>query len=141
MMDDGSHPGDRLSALADGELSPADAASARVHLAECARCRNELAATEEARSWLRALPEVDLPPAVVERVRWVGRRRPSRVAALAAGAVAVAASILFVAAAPQPTPVSPKVGRLVEVHATSGVGGDPLSRLTPAAVPVSFENQ
>lgn len=137
----GSHLDDGLSALADGELSPAEAVEARAHLAECAACRDDLAAIERSRSLVRALPPLDLPPEVVERVRWVGRRRPSRVAAVAAAAVAVAASVLFFMAAPQPQPVSPKVGQLVEVHATSGVNGDPLSRLTPAAVPVSFEDE
>ena len=135
----GPHPGDLLSALADGELAPDEEAETRAHLAGCEACRAELAAVEEWRTLVRSLPELDLDPTVVERVRWVGRRRPSRVAALAAGAVAAAASILFVVAAPAQQPVAPQVDRLVEVHATSGVSGDPLSRLTPAAVPVSFE--
>lgn len=137
----GMHLGDALSALVDGELSSAESAAARGHLAGCEACRAELAAVEETRTLLRGLPALDLPPVVLERARWVGRRRPSRVAALAATAVAVAASILFVVVPPEPEPVSPKVGRLVEVHATSGVDGDPLSRLTPAAVPVSFEDE
>jgi anti-sigma factor RsiW len=33
----------RIHALADGELSPGEAARARRHLAGCARCRSELA--------------------------------------------------------------------------------------------------
>jgi anti-sigma factor RsiW len=135
------HLADALSALVDGELSAAEEAAARDHLAGCQACRAELAAVEDARAWVRSLPELDLPPVVVDRVRWVGRRRQSRVVALAAAAVAAAASILFAVAAPQPDPVSPQVGQLVEVHATSGVDGDPVSRLTPAAVPVSFEEE
>lgn len=134
------HAGDALSALLDGELSPAEEAGIRVHLAECEACRDELAATEGMRSLVRDLPPLDLPPIVVERARWVGRaRRPSRLAAAAAAVAAVAASALFVAAgAGRQDPVSPEMGRLVEVHATSGANGDPVSQLTPAAVPASF---
>ena len=33
---------DDVHAFADGELSPAEAASFRAHLAECARCQAEL---------------------------------------------------------------------------------------------------
>lgn len=128
---------DALSALVDGELTPAEETAARTHLATCAACREELAALERVRALVRSLPGLDLPPLVVERVRWLGRRRPSRVAAVAATAVAAAASLLFVAAAPT-DPVTPPVDRLVEVHATSGVNGDPLTQLVPIAVPVSF---
>src|ERR687896_628693 len=54
MSGSGAHLDDRLSALADGELSPADEAQARVHLAECGACRAELSAVEESRAWVRA---------------------------------------------------------------------------------------
>lgn len=130
-------PGDALSALVDGELPPAEAAAVRAHAATCTTCRDELSALEGVRALVRSLPALDLPPGVVERVRWLGRRRPSRVAAVTAAAVAAAASFLFVAAAPT-DPVTPPVDRLVQVHATSGVNGDPLTQLVPVAVPVSF---
>ena len=130
-------PGDVLSALVDGELAPAEAAAVRAHAATCTTCRDELSALEGVRALVRSLPALDLPPAVVERVRWVGRRRPSRVAAVAAAAVAAAASLLFVAAAPT-DPVTPPVDRLLQVHATSGLNGDPLTQLVPIAVPISF---
>ena len=135
-----THAGDALSALLDGELSTAEEAEVRAHVATCDECRAELAATERMRAVVRALPSLDLPPIVVERARWVGRtRRPSRLAGVAAAAAAVAASALFVAAgAGREAPVSPEMGRLVEVHATSGANGDPVSQLTPAAVPASF---
>jgi anti-sigma factor RsiW len=136
-----AHAGEALSALLDGELSPVEEAEVRAHLADCDACRAELAATERMRSLVRALPSLDLPPIVVERARWVGRaRRPSRLAAAAAAVAAVAASVLFVAAgAGRQDPVSPEMGRLVQQHATSGANGDPVSQLTPAAVPVSFD--
>lgn len=136
-----AHLGDALSALVDGELTSGEEAAARSHVVRCPACRAELAAVEDTRALLRGLPALDLPPVVVERARWVGRRRPSRVAAVAATAVAAAAAALFVVVPPEPEAVTPKVGQLVEVHATSGVDGDPLSRLTPAAVPVSFEDE
>lgn len=133
------HAQDALSALLDGELSPAEEAGVRAHLSDCEPCRAELAATERMRALVRELPALELPPIVVERTRWLDRsRRPSRVAAAAAAIAAVAASVLFVAGAGREAPVSPEMGRLVEVHATSGVNGDPVSQLTPAAVPASF---
>lgn len=128
--------GDGLSALVDGELASAEEAAARAHLATCGVCRHDLVAFERVRSLVRSLPALDLPPVVVERVRWLEHRRPSRVA-VAAAAVAAAASLLFVAAAPT-DPVTPPVDRLLEVHATSGVNGDPLTQFIPVAVPVSF---
>ena len=133
-------PGESLSALVDGELAPAEEAAARAHLATCAECRAELAALERMRSLVRSLPQLDLPAVVVERVAWLdrrGRRRPSRVAAVAVCAVGAAASLLFVAATPT-DPVTPPVDHLLQVHATSGVNGDPLTQLVPIAVPVSF---
>lgn len=131
-------PGDALSALVDGELLPAEEAAARAHLTTCAECRAELVGLERMRVLVRSLPQLDLPAVVVERVAWLGRRRrPSHVAAVAMAAVGAAASLLFVAAAPT-DPVTPPVDRLVQVHATSGVNGDPLTQLVPVAVPVSF---
>lgn len=134
------HVDDSLSALLDDELSPAEAAAVRTHLDLCDRCRDELAATERVRALVRDLPSLDLPDVVVERVRWVGRRRVSRLGAAAAAAVGVAASMAFlVLSSPTDSSVRPEVGQLVDVHATSGVGGDPVSQLTPAAIPVSFQ--
>jgi anti-sigma factor RsiW len=132
--------GELLSALVDGELSAAEEVDVRSHLDGCAECSAELAALGAVRSLVRALPVLDLPPVVVERVRWADRRRaPSRIAAVAAAGAAVAASLLFAVVAPQADTVTPPMGRLVEVHATSGVNGDPVTQLVPAAVPVSFQ--
>jgi hypothetical protein len=55
------HPGDLLSAYADGELSGSERATIDDHLASCPSCQRELAATTEAKSWVTSLPEV-LPP-------------------------------------------------------------------------------
>jgi anti-sigma factor RsiW len=119
------HLADALSALADGELSPADEAAAHAHLAECALCQAELAGVQAARSLVRALPLLDPPSRA---------RRPSRVAGLAAAAMAAAASLVFVATAAAPDePAAPSVSRLVDVHATSGANADPMTQLTPVA--------
>ena len=55
------HPGDLLSAYADGELSADERALVDEHLDSCATCRQELDATAEAKAWVTGLPEV-LPP-------------------------------------------------------------------------------
>jgi hypothetical protein len=55
------HPGDLLSAYADGELSATDRATIDEHLGSCPSCRRELAATTEAKSWVTSLPEVPPP--------------------------------------------------------------------------------
>ena len=145
------HLGDRLSGLLDGGLPEAEAEEARLHLAACASCAGELQAVTEARAWLRHLPPVEPPsgfrerllgadPGLVEppgRVAVVPfRRRRAAVVALA-GCAAAAAAVLGLFPAPDP-PAEPQVTRLVEAHATSGAGGDPLSRLVPVGVPVSF---
>ena len=145
------HLGDRLSGLLDGELADADAGEARRHLAACASCSDELQAVGEARTWLRHLPLVEPPSGFRERllgadprlveppggvVVMPSRRRRAAVVALA-GCAAAAAAVLGLFPAPDP-PAEPEVTRLVEAHATSGVGGDPLSRLVPVGVPVSF---
>jgi hypothetical protein len=75
-----------------------------------------------------------------------GPRRPAanpsfrRRAGVAALTVSAAAAVALVGIAPpRDAPVAPPVARLVEAHATgASVEGDPLSRLAPLGVPVSF---
>jgi hypothetical protein len=71
-------------------------------------------------------------------------RRPQRrwaraaVGALAAGAAASVA--LMAGTAPHEPRVSPNVAQFVDAHtASASTSGDPLSGITPAAVPVSFQ--
>ena len=132
-----AHLGDLISALADGELDWVGEAEARAHLAGCAECRAELAATERVRAALRGLPQLDLPTLVVERARFA-TRRPPRLVAAAAALAAAAAAVVFAVAPLQDHAVTPRVGQLVQTHATSPANQDPLTQLTPAAVPVSF---
>jgi len=133
-----AHPGDLLSALVDGELTPGEAAGVRAHLEGCSECRRELRVIGEARTLLRALPPVDPPFGFFERMVRPGRRwARAGVGVLAAGAAASVAVMAL--AAPREAPVSPHVGRFVDAHtASASTSGDPISELTPAAAPVSF---
>ena len=147
---DDRHLGDWLSALLDGELAPPEAEEARRHLNGCPACTAELGQVGQARAWVRRLPPVEPPPRFLEQVLAGGgppvaasggavvpiRRRRAAVAVLA-GCAAAAAAVVSLLPAPEP-PARPPVGRLVEAHATSGVGGDPLSQLVPVGIPVSF---
>ncbi|HEV2760844.1 MAG TPA: zf-HC2 domain-containing protein [Acidimicrobiales bacterium] len=143
------HLGDALSALLDGELPSTQERAARAHIADCPDCAHELLAVTEARTWVRALPLVEPPFGLYERMLL---ERPQRVGATfdaraalrrragiaAFGAAAAAVTVLGVASPSQP-PVSPAVPRMVEAHATSAsVGADLLSKLAPVGVPVSF---
>ena len=141
------HLGDLLSALLDRELSGEEELAARRHLEACDRCTAELEDVRLARGWVRSLPAVEPPFGFIEHIiygpeprRYVARpsvRRRVGVAALAASAAAAVA--LIGVTPPRDNPVSPSVARLVEAHATgASVDNDPLSRLAPLGVPVSF---
>jgi anti-sigma factor RsiW len=133
------HLGDRISALLDGELTLAESAVARSHLAICPTCQDELEATDQVRGWVRALPPVDPPTPVFPLAPVVPlARRRAPLAAVAAAAAAVAAALL-VLLAPQQQPVTPHVGKMVQAHATSGANTDPVGQVSPVAVPVSFQ--
>ena len=51
----------------DGELGPSESARLEAHLARCTDCAGELELAATIRRELRALPELDCPPAVLER--------------------------------------------------------------------------
>ena len=148
------HLGDALSALLDGELPPAQEAAAQAHLAGCPSCAHELVAVTQARSWVRALPPVEPPFGLFERML-LERPQPvpgafgtgalgtgvslRRRAGLAAVGAAAAAVMVLGVGSPSQRPVSPAVPRMVEAHATgASVGADLLSKLVPVGVPVSF---
>jgi len=135
-----AHSGDLLSAYLDGELTPAELEGVRAHLEDCAECRRELQSLGEIRTLVRDLPPVDPPFGLYERMlqrknRWGVR---AGLAALAAGAVASVAMMGMVA--PREAHVAPHVAQLVDAHtASASTSGDPISGMTPAAVPVSFQ--
>jgi hypothetical protein len=144
------HPGEALSDLLDGRLSPDEAERIRAHLLVCPECAHELAAVRDARAALRSLPAVELPPQFLERllddddvvVPFV--RRP-RVLGRAATAVA-AGLILVVGVGGHPAPaVSAEVNGAVQTHAatvsaiSAQLGGpDPImapGEVTPSTLP------
>jgi anti-sigma factor RsiW len=138
-MSTAAHPGDLLSALLDGELTPAEEAGVRAHVDACADCQRELQRIGEARTFVRDLPDVDPPFGFYERMvlpkyRWAR----AGVAALA-GAAAVSVAVMAFAAPREPH-VTPHVAQLVDTHtASASTSGDPISEITPAAAPVSFK--
>ena len=68
----------------------------------------------------------------------LGYRLRAGVAALV-GAAAVSVGVLAFAAPREPH-VSPHVAQLVDTHtASASTSGDPISEITPAAAPVSFQ--
>ncbi len=57
---------ERLEAYVDGELGEAEAATVEAHLDGCAACTAEYRLASTVRRELRAFPELDAPPAVLE---------------------------------------------------------------------------
>ena len=138
------HLGDVISALLDGELAPAARAAAEAHLAECSACAAEYEQTAAVRSAVRALPPVDPPFGLIERMLLAetpaaaprGRRPPLWLAGAAA-----AVSLVVVAVVPRDNhTVQPPVATFVDAHAAATPGADPVSGLAPVAVPVSFKS-
>lgn len=137
----GEHLEDALSGLLDAELSPEEEAAAHVHLTSCQVCRNELEEVRTARSWVRALPQVDAPFGFYERLLRKGGSggAAARATTWGLGALvgtAAAGLVVLGLASPRGLPVKPRVDRLVEAHATAEASGDDVSQLVPAAVPV-----
>jgi anti-sigma factor RsiW len=60
---------DRLEPYLDGELDDTTGRRIRGHLERCPACAEEAAAARRVLSELRSLPELDLPPSIIERVR------------------------------------------------------------------------
>jgi hypothetical protein len=63
-----SHLGSRLSALVDGQLSPADTERALAHVAACPPCADELAAARQARRALSVADDVAPAPELTARL-------------------------------------------------------------------------
>jgi anti-sigma factor RsiW len=134
-----SHAGDLLSALVDGELTHVEEQGVRAHLNECAECRRELQFISDARTLVRDLPAVDPPFGFFERMLRPRHRWARAGVAALTGAAAVSVAVMaFVA--PREPHVSPNVARFANAHtASASTSGDPISEMTPAAVPVSFQ--
>lgn len=127
-MTTGDHPGEQLSAYADGELVGSERASLHAHLIGCEACRNELHDIATARAVVRQLPPVDLPDLVVARVRRVLRRRRPALAAAAVG-VAAAGAVAWGASPPQ-RPVQPQMANLISFLTPAGTDRGVAASLT-----------
>lgn len=98
---------DLLEPYVDGDLPRETAERLRVHLESCRSCAAELALAQRIQTELRALPQLDCPPEILERVRSQGAEvvpfRPRRTglplsvaAAAATLALALGGGALFV---------------------------------------------
>jgi anti-sigma factor RsiW len=67
-----SHLGRNLSALVDGELSPAARDRAHAHLVVCEQCRAEANALRELRKRMRGLPDAPVSDALTRRLMFIG---------------------------------------------------------------------
>ncbi|HEV7784336.1 MAG TPA: zf-HC2 domain-containing protein [Thermoanaerobaculia bacterium] len=63
---------DLVEPYVDGDLEAAEAERLRSHLESCRSCAAELTLAERIQAELRALPQLDCPPEIVERVRREG---------------------------------------------------------------------
>jgi anti-sigma factor RsiW len=63
---------DLIEPYVDGELEPAEAARLRSHLESCRSCAAEWMLAARIQRELHALPQLDCPPEIVERVRREG---------------------------------------------------------------------
>ncbi|HEY4595496.1 MAG TPA: zf-HC2 domain-containing protein, partial [Thermoanaerobaculia bacterium] len=64
---------DLLDPYLDGDLPPGEMDRVRRHLDGCPACAAELSLAARIQRELRALPQPDCPPEVIERVRRAGR--------------------------------------------------------------------
>ncbi|MDR9451744.1 MAG: zf-HC2 domain-containing protein, partial [Acidimicrobiia bacterium] len=84
-----THPSELLSALLDGELTGDEEVRIAEHLATCSGCREELDDLNAARTAVRSLPVVEMPPGLglsgeqPAEVRPLTRRPPVWIAAAA----------------------------------------------------------
>ena len=116
-----THLGDQLSAYVDGQLSGGERSRADEHLEVCEVCRIELASVEEARTWVRGLPLLDLPDGLAPRRASRSNRRRWAWAA----SVAVAGVLALGVAIDPGEPANPfDMGVLDDQH-TARVVGEP----------------
>jgi anti-sigma factor RsiW len=125
------HLGRRAAALVDGELEHDARDRALAHLANCDRCRSEVAEQRRLKARLRGLGDVTPQPALLAALDVVGRQRrhlsrrlrprhPVRVAVVGCGAVVAGTlgTALAVGGSPErPGPaVTPPVDSFVLEH-------------------------
>jgi hypothetical protein len=125
------HPGDRLSAFLDGEMSAAERVEVQGHLRECAACTRELEELGAVDAFARELP-VEAPAGYFEELPGRVRarvRRPARAPRMALWAVAAAAAVMAVVV----TPVVLEHKQTVLAPAAQAVPEVPAAAPLPAA--------
>jgi len=155
-----SHLGRNLSALVDGELSPAERDRAHAHLAACEQCRAEANALRELKKRMRGLPDAPVGDALTRRLMFIGEpggpvplrghrgplaravsfggrpRHRGRYVALAAACVVAGLSITAFSLGGNPSAPGPRVTPQVEMYSVEHAmttGEIPFSG--PTAVP------
>jgi len=114
----GPHLEDELSALLDGELSLDEAVAARAHLAECAVCTAELAATARTRDAVRSLPMLDPPVPLTLPDEDTAAARSSRPPSLVPAAAAAVFVLFALQWLPAGRSVAPQVAGFDRTHAS-----------------------
>jgi anti-sigma factor RsiW len=122
----GGHPADALSGLIDDELPAGERDAVAAHVQGCPACADELRGLRAVRAAVRALPPVEPPPGLLDRLvadsaQGAGsRRRPTRRATATATAVATAvALVLLVPALSGLGPYRPEVEQALLRHVAS----------------------
>lgn len=101
-----THPSELLSALLDGELTDHEEVRIAEHLETCSVCREELDDLNAARTALRSLPVVEMPPGLgqsgenLAEVLPLTRRPPVWIAAAAAAILALFVGVATILAPP-----------------------------------------
>jgi putative zinc finger protein len=112
-----AHPDELLAGFVDGTLPAEERATVERHVAECARCAEEVSLASQAQSALRALPQLEAPGLTIRDLRVVTpitqARRWNRVAWGAGIAAAAAIVVVFALTSLHPS------------HSTSGAAGVP----------------
>ncbi|MEA3054948.1 MAG: hypothetical protein QOD30_380 [Actinomycetota bacterium] len=122
-----NHADDLLSALLDGQLTPAEATEVRAHVDACAECAAELDEVRAARRAVRELPAVEVPATFLtellagDTVVPLGRRtaRVPAVANIGAAVVAGLVILVFSSGSLGPAQLRPEVRGAVARHAST----------------------
>lgn len=128
-----AHLDELLSVYLDGEGTRAEVEVVEAHLAECLRCRRRLADVNVARSAVRSLPLIEMPPGTVpptEQVSWP-RRRTVWMGAAAAVAALVMAVAALTSSGPEPLDIE-DVSLQLDARSSLDVGAVPLKVVLPS---------
>lgn len=128
-----THLDELLSVYLDGETTPAESLRVDSHLRDCLRCRLRLEELNDARTAVRSLPMIDLPPALLLPSRLDVAARRGRRVWVGAAAAAVAAVVAVATLTPGPEPLDlDDVSRQVGARAALEAGAGPLKVVLPA---------